>query len=441
MNETTNWAQMLADPAVQQAMLADANELEAMVRREQETKTVNVYNAPVYNNVTPGINPPAMPAALETISPEWSMSPEELSAKRAAEHAKKYPNRLSLTARERFEQAGDVEWLVQDLIETAGIGQVWAPSYMGKTLFALDLGLSVACGLSEWLGTPINGDGPQHVIYVAAEGGASFWQHVNTWRMAHNMAWDVLDEYFHVIDSANGEGVVFGEDGLGEEIETSFSRLVDEWTSLEYKPALIIFDTQVDVIDVDENDNKRMSGVLRYIRDYGSREGFMSVLVHHTGHDGSRARGASSMRSKVDFMVGLRKVKDSAGAEAVEVMWSEDGAKIKAGPLPESNKVFYITTEPGTKGAYAKGLHGINAARFSASREVARQNKVQREEQAVIEAIAEGKNSASQIAEATGLNRTSVVMDTLKRLEASGEIQNTGKSTKPVWELKTCLPV
>lgn len=361
------------------------------------------------------------------------LDPEGYTA--ALNKTKEANNRLSLTASERFEASGDVQWLISDLIETRGIGQIWAPSYTGKTLLALDLALSVACGLSQWLGSQIVSDGPQHVVYVAAEGGASFWQHVNSWRTAHRIEWAVLDEFFHVIDSANGESVVFGEDGFSDEFESSFERLVAEWTALDSKPALIIFDTQVDVIDVDENDNKRMSGVLRYIRDYGSRQGFMSVLVHHTGHDGSRARGASSMRSKVDFMVGLRKVKDADGAQAVEVMWAEEGAKIKAGPLPQSSSVFYITTEPGTNGAYAKGLQGLAAARFTASKEIKRQNKEQEQTDAILQAIAQGKSSASQIAEETGLNRTTAVNSTLKRLEETGHIKNTGKDSKPHWQI------
>lgn len=247
-------------------------------------------------------------------------------------------------ARNRLKSVADmlkspeIEWLVDGKIHRAGLCQIFGASYAGKTLLVLDLVMSWCAGLPEWQGYKLNNDSkPQQAVYVAAEGGAALSVHVDAWM-----------KYHADVDSSRLSGLVFLDGGEGHHMflgigkeqpdaEDSFIRLGREIIEAEITPSLIVFDTQIDLAPgIDENSNTDMVGVLREVKRLGDSLGFMAVVVHHTGHDGNKARGASGMMGKCDAQAKLTVIGEKSGKAKLE--WT----KVKGMAVPQDFIRYHI---------------------------------------------------------------------------------------------------
>jgi hypothetical protein len=70
------------------------------------------------------------------------------------------------------------------------------------------------------------------------------------------------------------------------------------------------------------------------VKHLGDRLGFVAIVVHHTGHDGNKARGASGMKGKCDSQAKLSAI----GSGKAKLSWE----KIKGMPLPEDTISYEI---------------------------------------------------------------------------------------------------
>jgi hypothetical protein len=75
------------------------------------------------------------------------------------------------------------EPLIEQFIYADSIAMLYGPSGTGKTLLATDLALHVATG-SWWQGRPVKSG---TVLYVLAEGAASFGPRVKAWKQHHGL--------------------------------------------------------------------------------------------------------------------------------------------------------------------------------------------------------------------------------------------------------------
>ena len=232
----------------------------------------------------------------------------------------------------------EIDWIVQDKIQSTGLCQIFGASYAGKTLLVLDLVMSWCAGLPEWQGYKLNNDGkPQDALYVAAEGGAAVSVHVDAWLKYHPEVDPSRLNGLVFLDGGDGDHMFLGVNKSDVDDKDSWDRLLHEVIALDLNPSLVVFDTQIDLAPgVDENSNTDMVGVLREVKRLGDTAGFMAIVVHHTGHDGNKARGASGMMGKCDSQAKLEVIGERSGK--AKLTWT----KVKGRAVPKDSISYHI---------------------------------------------------------------------------------------------------
>lgn len=77
-----------------------------------------------------------------------------------------------------------VPWLVDGVLQEVGVGQLIGPPARHKSNLAIDLGMSVASSLDDWMGFPIRRHG--RVLYVALEGASGLAGRALAWQSGHS---------------------------------------------------------------------------------------------------------------------------------------------------------------------------------------------------------------------------------------------------------------
>jgi hypothetical protein len=260
----------------------------------------------------------------------------ETSLKEAEQDEERSKNRLKTVA--DMLKTPEIDWLVEDKIHRAGLFQIFGASYTGKTLLVLDLVMSWCAGLPEWQGYKLNNDGkPQDAVYVAAEGGAALSVHVDAWLKYHSDVDPSRLSGLVFLDGGEGHHMFLGIGKEQPQFEDGWPRLVREIVEADIEPSLVVFDTQIDLAPgIDENSNTDMVGVLREVKRLGDSLGFMAIVVHHTGHDGNKARGASGMMGKCDAQAKLTSIGEKSGKARLE--WT----KVKGRAVPQDSISYHI---------------------------------------------------------------------------------------------------
>jgi AAA domain len=324
----------------------------------------------------------------------------------------------------------EIDWLVQDKIHRTGLCQIFGASYSGKTLLVLDLVMSWCAGLPEWQGYKLNNNGePQQAVYVAAEGGAALSVHVDAWLKYHaDVAPSRLDGLVF-LDGGQGDHMFLsvGKDGVDE---------ADSWTRFKHEiivsnlvPSLMVFDTQIDLAPgVDENSNTDMVGVLREVKRLGDSYGFMAIVIHHTGHDGNKARGASGMMGKCDVQAKLTTIGEKSGKAKLE--WT----KVKGRAVPQDTVSYHIKgyellPDLDSEGAVCVPIDKISAAHA----DVSVKTPSVETQRLIMNALASGPLSIRALSEAVHIDRnTKTFKDALEWMTYSNYLTQSkeGRSSK-----------
>ncbi|MFF2842709.1 AAA family ATPase [Paenarthrobacter sp. NPDC057981] len=325
----------------------------------------------------------------------------------------------------------EIDWLVEDKIHRSGLFQIFGASYTGKTLLVLDLVMSWCAGLDRWQGYKLNNDGkPQEAVYVAAEGGAALSVHVDAWLKYHKDVDPSRLNGLVFLDGGEGHHMFLGIGKEQPEPEDGFMRLVREINEVDITPSLIVFDTQIDLAPgIDENSNTDMVGVLREVKRLGDSLGFMAIVVHHTGHDGNKARGASGMMGKCDVQAKLTNI----GTGKAKLEWT----KVKGRALPQDTISYHIQGYREIDGFDSEGAVCVPLSKLQqgiAEHVAARPSEdLQRE---VMNAISSGATSARAIADALGMNKDSAKLrEALKWMQEATQIVKTGSGPKTAYSL------
>lgn len=315
--------------------------------------------------------------------------------------------------------------LVQDHIPSVGIGQLYGQSSAGKTIAVVDLALSICAGLKTWQGLALNVDGPQQILYIAAEGGQPFWDMVNAWKVKHP---EVTKEDLR--------GLIVWDAGVGQTLTIGTSleiapglfglaAMKDKVKAAGLKPALVVFDPQANILSgVDENSNVEMVAALKPVQDWASEGQFLALLVHHEGKkDSGSGRGASSQKAMMDLLVKLTRNADGTRTLAFE--------KVKGSKDPDKKLNYTIETMEFSAGSGSGGVAVPAGAHLSIKERAERLGVL--DESRVRQAIKDGATSAQAVSNACqGINRNSAA-DHIKTLESKGIIQNLGSEYRPKW--------
>ncbi|AOT04950.1 AAA family ATPase [Arthrobacter sp. U41] len=368
------------------------------------------------------------PQELEAAIAE--LSTENLESAAKEQYWNKFPNRLKGV--DEMLKTPEIEWLVQDKVHSTGLFQLYGASYAGKTLITIDLVMSWCAGLDNWQGYHLNNGGePQEALYIAAEGGAAVSVHVDAWIK------------YHRVDKARLAGLKFLDGGDGDHVflsvgkkaeavpeNDSWDRLFKEVVEAGINPSLVVFDTQIDIAPgVDENSNTDMVGILREIKRKADSAGFMAMVIHHTGHDGSRERGASGMKGKCDAQARLEVIGKDTGQ--AKLTWT----KVKGRECPKDIISYHIQgsrllPDLDSEGAVCVPISNLDASKTYTTSEH------QLAKQMTNALSIKGKLSAVKLSEEIGVGRNTVKFkEMIDALLTSKQITITGKGPTLAYEL------
>ena len=220
----------------------------------------------------------------------------------------------------RFKLAGNMEvrppqWSIRDFMEAGAFVEIHGKAGDCKTFLTLDLAASVATG------HPFHGREvlkPGLVIYVAGEGHSGLARRLKAWSIANNVS---LDDAPLVISH---QAASLCDAGAVKALAEAIAYRVRTFGP----PRLIIFDTWSRNLGGDENGSldsaEGVSAVDRLRKPYGAA----AIVVHHTGHDRTRARGSTVLPGAADLELQL--VRGADGIVRVEA------TKIKDDGPPEA---------------------------------------------------------------------------------------------------------
>jgi hypothetical protein len=219
--------------------------------------------------------------------------------------------RRALLRRSAIENLPDPVPLIEGVIYRNSVVVLSGKFGTYKSFVAVSMACALASGRA-WFGHEVPTAVP--VIYAAAEGAYGIKRRLLAWEKAHGPVPDSL----YLIP-----------------VSVRLNRAEDmrelEEIIVETGAQVLIFDTlHASTPGVDENDAGQMGHVMDVLRGLQERHGMCSILPHHTGHAGERARGSSSVEDDADTTFVVRLRGEDRGPENVRTLVHR---KTKDGPL------------------------------------------------------------------------------------------------------------
>ncbi len=199
---------------------------------------------------------------------------------------------LLMTA-QQLRQIPATPYLVRGVLPAQGLAAIYGEPGSGKSFLALHLAHTVALGIDDWFGFPVQ---QAPVIYIALEGQGGIGKRISALeKHSKKLCPDQLRFWSREIQLLSGEGL---------------DALVSEILAVVGKGAVVIVDTLNQASPgAEENSSQDMGKIIANAKKLGSEVGGMVVLVHHAGKDRSRGlRGHSSLFAAMDTVIEVRKV-------------------------------------------------------------------------------------------------------------------------------------
>lgn len=247
-----------------------------------ETKVINgySYNTSPPGNVTPAYHVARNQALFKPIARTVSTGCEITSG------------RFRFVDRAGMGAIRAPEWLIKDFLPSGAYGILFGASGTFKSFIALDVGMSVATGVSfPWQGCwpEVNASGK--VLITLGEGRPEFAKRINAWEQTH---WN----------SRKVDNLVLGDPV--PLVSEEWQPFIDGALALSpdgYK--LVVLDTVGRSMQgLNENAQENASNFTRLVEAIQKNLGAAVLAVHHTGHEaGERARGSSVFGADADTIV------------------------------------------------------------------------------------------------------------------------------------------
>lgn len=183
------------------------------------------------------------------------------------------------------------EWIIDQILPEEAFSVLYGASGSYKTFIAIDMALSVACGL-EWRQKVTRSCG---VAYIAGEGVGGLYKRIMAWMSTRSEGqspdFQVLDHSVPITDPESLQALISGIEAM------------------PFKPGLIILDTLARNFGFgDENSTKDMNMFVASVDALRKATGAHVMAVHHTGKDGAKgARGSSVLRAAVDTEIEIER--------------------------------------------------------------------------------------------------------------------------------------
>jgi RecA-family ATPase len=199
----------------------------------------------------------------------------------------------------------DTADLVENLLSDGGMSVVYGQSNSGKTFWATDLCLHIACGW-EWCGRAVERKG---VVYCAMEGGHGIRNRIAAFKTEYGLAgqnvpFGIVPVSLNMLDSADPQALV---DAITAEAE-----------AIGFPIGMIVVDTVARAIaGGNENAPDDMGLLIRHGDLIREATASHLMWIHHSGKDEAKgARGHSSLRAATDTEI---EITASEGARVARV--------------------------------------------------------------------------------------------------------------------------
>lgn len=181
----------------------------------------------------------------------------------------------------------EVEWTIERYVEQDAVSMVYGPSGVGKSFVVLGMACAVATG-TPWFGMMVK-QGP--VFYIAGEGHNGLMRRFKAWETGEGVSLRNAPLY----KSRKAIGLLNESEALL--LREELQQMMDQFG----RPSLIVVDTLArNFGDGDENSTEDMSKFIRVLDELRAEAKCHVMVVHHSGHEGTRARGSSSLRAAMD---------------------------------------------------------------------------------------------------------------------------------------------
>lgn len=223
-----------------------------------------------------------------------------------------------------------IDFIIDGYLERDAIASIFGPAGCGKTFIAIDMGCCVSTG-TPWHGMKVK-QGP--VFAIIGEGINGYGRRLMAWSKHSevSLAEAPLFVSRHAVSLSNPQA--------GIELAAEIDQMIRDTGE---PPALIIVDTVArNFGDGDENSTHDMSRFVANIDMYLKHRYKSNILlVHHSGHDGERARGSSALKAALDQEF---KVSGVVGRPKLECTKMKDAEM----PLERTFKITSVTlgTDP-----------------------------------------------------------------------------------------------
>ena len=198
------------------------------------------------------------------------------------------------------------QWLINTILEQGALIGLVGASGCGKSFLAIDMACAIASG-ADFHGRKVK---QGKVLYIAGEGHRGITARVEAWCRANDKDIHQLD--LHISTNA----VPMHDDGTIDQILREAHLLSDV--------TLIIIDTLARTFGGhNENSTQDMNHFISNCDVLKSNERSV-MIVHHSGHNGERARGNSAFYAALDAEIFLRKIKNDVTASCTKMKDAPD---------------------------------------------------------------------------------------------------------------------
>lgn len=183
----------------------------------------------------------------------------------------------------------EIQWIVEDYIESDSLAQVFGDPGGGKSFVSIDIACCIATG-KPWHGHEVKKGA---VFYVAGEGHNGLARRFKSWELGNDTSLDGAPLYKSLraaqLYDATEAAIV----------AQSIKQLVAD---AGCEPSMIIIDTLARNMGGDENSTEDMNAFIQHLDVYLRQPYKCCVLVvHHSGAmDKDRSRGSTALRGALD---------------------------------------------------------------------------------------------------------------------------------------------
>jgi len=258
---------------------------------DELTRTVEnayAYNTSPPGNITPAYTVAAKAKLFDAIPTQTSADgrPNEWTA-----------GRFRAVNREGMRSIQPPDWLIEDLLPADAYAILFGASGTFKTFLALDIAMSVVCGIvigeeANWPVAKRTGN----VLFAAGEGRPNIHKRIKAWEQTH--AEGIETDGLVLIDP-----VPLVSEGVEPFVEAALA-------ASPHGYALTVIDTVGRSMQgVNENAQENASAFTGLVQELQHRLGGAVLGLHHTCHGaGERARGSSVFGADADTMLRLDRV-------------------------------------------------------------------------------------------------------------------------------------